>query len=102
MPSKCAVLEYGPTLLALASTGMRKRSASLASCFAASSTPAARSSFVPGAVRLEAAAMTRRVLASVDAGELDATGPGAAIVHQPEGAVTVLEASAGTSQRCRS
>lgn len=42
--------------------------------------------------------MARRVLAAVEAGELDATGPkGTALVRQLEGAVTALEASAGSS-----
>ena len=64
------------------------------------SVPASRTSSnsIPHTVRLQAASMARRVLAAVEAGELDATGPkGTALVRQLKGAVTALEASAGSS-----
>ncbi len=44
--------------------------------------------------------MTRRVLAAVDAGKLDASGPkAAALVRHLEGSVAALAASAGGSPR---
>ena len=52
------------------------------------------------AVAAEAAEVLRRLLAAVEAGELDADGPlGAAIVRQLQGAVAALEAVAQLGRR---